>query len=185
MTGAGRLVVVVSGPPAAGKTTIAGPLAAELGFALLAKDRLKETLHDALGLEPGLAWSRRLGAAAMELLWTLAADAPLVVLEANFWPDDPRTAARLRALGGALVEVHCQCPVDECMRRYVARAAARHPVHVDTDEARGKREQFARCAVPLALGPVIAADTTVPVDIPALARDVRLACLLHDRTIVR
>jgi predicted kinase len=35
-------------PPGAGKTTLARPLAAALGFALLSKDHIKETLHDAL-----------------------------------------------------------------------------------------------------------------------------------------
>src|SRR5580693_3528843 len=44
-----RQVVLVSGIPAAGKSAIAGPLAAELGFALLGKDQIKETLADALG----------------------------------------------------------------------------------------------------------------------------------------
>lgn len=85
---AARGVVIVSGPPAAGKSTLADPLAAELGFTLIAKDRIKETLHDALGwvADIDLAWSQRLGAAAMELLWALALGAPAVVLEANFWP---------------------------------------------------------------------------------------------------
>jgi len=67
----------VSGAPGAGKSSLAGRLAAELGFTLITKDTLKETLHDALGApEPDLAWSRRLGGAAMELLWRLAAGAP-------------------------------------------------------------------------------------------------------------
>ena len=80
-------MVLVSGAPGSGKTSLAGPLAAELGFALLGKDRIKERLHDALGApESDLAWSKRLGAAAMEVLWALAADAPAVVLEANFRP---------------------------------------------------------------------------------------------------
>src|SRR6185437_10426899 len=89
---AGRRVVIVSGVPGAGKSTLAGPLAAGLGFALLGKDRIKETLHDALsapeadGLWSGRQWTKWLGGAAMELLWTLAADAPAVVLEANFRP---------------------------------------------------------------------------------------------------
>jgi hypothetical protein len=73
--------------PGSGKTSLAVPLAAELGYALLTKDRIKETLHDAFGAPVAdLAWSRRLGAAAMELLWALAADAPAVVIEANFRP---------------------------------------------------------------------------------------------------
>jgi predicted kinase len=72
-----RKLVYVSGAPGSGKTSLAIPLAAELGYALVAKDRIKETLHDALGArEPDLAWSRRLGGAVMELLWALAADAP-------------------------------------------------------------------------------------------------------------
>ena len=67
-----RQAVFVSGAPGAGKTSLAVPLAAELGFALVSKDMIKETPHDALGApEPGLAWSRALGAAAMELLWAL------------------------------------------------------------------------------------------------------------------
>ena len=39
-----RLMVLVTGAPGSGKTTLAGPLATELGFALLAKDRIKESL---------------------------------------------------------------------------------------------------------------------------------------------
>lgn len=171
----GRRLVLVSGPPGAGKTSIAGPLAAELGFTLLAKDRIKETLHDTLGQdEADLAWSRRLGAASIELLWVLAADAPAVVLEANFWPDDPRPEARLRRLGTAPVEVHCVCPVEECIRRYSVRGPARHPVHVDSHEPRTAPEAFARSARPLGLGPVISVDTTRTVDIKDLARQVRL-----------
>jgi len=78
-----RKLVYVSGAPGSGKSSLAAPLAAELGYALLTKDRIKETLHDACGApEPDRAWSRRLGGAAMELLWALAADAPAVVIEA-------------------------------------------------------------------------------------------------------
>lgn len=69
-----RRLVYVSGAPGSGKTSLAVPLAAELGWALLTKDRIKETLHDALEPpEPDREWSRRLGATAMELLWALAA----------------------------------------------------------------------------------------------------------------
>jgi hypothetical protein len=77
--------VYVAGAPGSGKTSLAVPLATELGYALLTNDRIKETLRDDLGApESSLAWSRRLGGAAMDLLWALAADAPAVVMEANY-----------------------------------------------------------------------------------------------------
>jgi predicted kinase len=51
------LVVVVTGPPASGKSTIARELADALAAPLIAKDPIKETLFDSLGTgDP--AWSR-------------------------------------------------------------------------------------------------------------------------------
>jgi predicted kinase len=176
ITPAQRRLVLVSGPPGSGKSTLAAPLAAELGFMLLAKDRIKETLHDWLGSpkpEVDLEWSRRLGAASMELLWALAQDAPAVVLEANFRPDDPRPARRIRDLAGQPVEVFCACPLPECRRRYAQRAASRHVVHVDDYHVRHSEEVFTLSARPLGLGPVITVDTTAEVDIRALASEVR------------
>jgi predicted kinase len=68
-----RRLVYVSGAPGSGKTTLAVPLAAEPGYALLSQDRIKETRHDApRRTRTRRAWSRRRGAAAMELLWELA-----------------------------------------------------------------------------------------------------------------
>ncbi len=169
-----RRLVLISGPPGSGKTTIAGPLAAELGFPLLAKDRIKETLHDCLAQdEPDLDWSRRLGAASIELLWALAADAPAVVLEANFWPDDPRVRERLAALAAGPVEVFCKCPPQVYRRRYAERASSRHVVHVDSHRPQLPDEVFARSDRPVGLGVVLTVDTTTPVDIRALAREVR------------
>lgn len=172
----GRKVVLVSGAPGSRKTSLAVPLAAELGFTLLGKDRIKEVLHDALGtgeLEPGLAWSRRLGAAAMELLWALAADAPAVVLDANFWPDDPRHQRRIGDLAARSVEVHCGCPAAVAARRYAERSAGRHPVHLDGARDMSP-EALARYSRPVGIGPVIPVDTTAPVDIRKLAALVRL-----------
>lgn len=95
-----KQIVMVSGAPGAGKTTIAVPLAAALRFPLLAKDQIKESLHDALGSTTGdLQESRRLGGASMELMWTLAAYSPDVVLEANFRPHSRYERERLIALG--------------------------------------------------------------------------------------
>jgi predicted kinase len=167
----GRRVVLVSGAPGSGKTSLAAPLAAELGYALLGKDRIKETLHDALGApEPDLAWSRRLGGAAMELLWALAADAPAVVLEANFRPRSAYERGRISALCPRPVEVNCICPSELAARRYAERAATGHPVHVVT---RLSPELLAEFDRPVGIGDLITVDTTGSVDVAALADRVR------------
>jgi predicted kinase len=168
-----RKLVYVSGAPGSGKSTLAVPLAAELGYALLRKDRIKETLHDALGApEPDRAWSRRLGAAAMELLWALAADAPAVVIEANFRPHHEYELDRIRELAAHPVEVHCECPPELAVRRYNARTT--HPVHVVTTLDLDAMMEYDR---PVGLGSLVSVDTTRPVQASVVATAVRRAQL--------
>ena len=169
-------LVVVSGAPGAGKSTLAGPLAAALGLPLLSKDTIKETLFDQLGPAPGdgRAWSRQLGAAAMELLWRLAEDHPAVVLEANFRTASTRERRRVQGLSSRPVEVHCRVPYEVAADRFAARAArpGHHPVHV----ARALTpELFSETAEPFGIGEVIEVDTSHPVDVAAVAAAVRVS----------
>jgi predicted kinase len=55
-------IVVVCGPPASGKTTLARAIADDLRLPLLSKDAVKEVLFDALG-SGDRAWSLRVGLA--------------------------------------------------------------------------------------------------------------------------
>ena len=166
-------LVYVSGAPGSGKSTLAAPLAAELGYALLGKDIIKETLHGVLG-PPDLdrARSRELGAASMELLWALAALSPHVLIEANFRPYSDYERNKLTGLGGLQVEVHCVCAPEVAVARYNARP--RHPVHVQTAIALDYLTEFDR---PVGIGSLVTVDTTTPVDVAALADQVRLLLL--------
>lgn len=85
--GAAPLVVLVTGAPASGKSTVGRQLARALGLPFFAKDVFKETLFDALGWSDR-EWSRKLAVASMQLLYTCAAAELEVgrslVLECNF-----------------------------------------------------------------------------------------------------
>ena len=82
-----NLLIIVSGPPGAGKTTLARRIAKELGLPLFARDDIKELLFDTLGWSDR-QWSRKLGLASWKLLYhlleeMLKANQSLVV-ESNF-----------------------------------------------------------------------------------------------------
>jgi glucokinase len=70
-----KAVVLVNGIPGSGKTTLSRSLAAELGFPLLAKDTVKESLFDSLGIVDQ-AWSRTIGVASMGVIWALVGQLP-------------------------------------------------------------------------------------------------------------
>ena len=166
-------IVLVSGPPASGKTTVARPLAAALEYALLSKDDIKEALFTAMQGPPGdLTFSRKIGAAAMEALWALAPHCPRVVLEANFRTRSAYERAKVGALGGRAVEVHCRVALEEASRRFAQRAREErhHPAHALQEIS---LEQLAEYAEPFGMCPVIEVNSGAPVDIRELADQIR------------
>ena len=174
-----RRIILVSGPPACGKTTIARPLADAHDCALLSKDDIKESLFVSMEGQPGdIDFSRRLSRAAMDLLWALAPNAPSVLLEANFRTQNPcereQVASLLARCSGNMVEVHCHIPLEEAARRFAerARTPGHHPAHALKEMSVHHLQEYAS---PFAMSPVIAVDTTQPVDIATLAQQVRAA----------
>lgn len=170
-------IVIVSGPPGSGKTTLARPLAERLGFALLTKDDIKETLYLAMQGTPGdVEFSRRIGSAAMEVLWSLAPHCPAVVLEANFRTKSPyerdKVAALLALPNTQMVEVYCRLPREEASRRFAERArhARHHPAHALAEMSPERMMEYEE---PFALSPVIEVDTQSPVDMEELAAQVQ------------
>jgi len=167
-----REIVLVSGAPGSGKSTLAKGLAESLHANLIGKDFIKETLWDLFDPPAGdLAWSKRLGAAAMEVMWTLAAQSHRVVLEANFRPHSDYEKTKLRGLSANLIEVYCQCPPEVALERYERRAAksTHHPAHVTPTLDPSFLAEFDQ---PIGLGPVVRVDTTLPIDIETLTQQV-------------
>ena len=165
----GPLVVIVTGPPAAGKTTVARGIAARLRLPLVAKDTIKEALFDVLGVGD-VSWSQRLGEATYLAMLGLAEESVAagagIALEANFVRGGE---ARLAALPARFVQVHCDAPLDVLLERYGNRE--RHPGHVDSERIDALRDAVKTGRhEPLDLpGETIRIDTTRPVDLDALA----------------
>lgn len=160
----GGWFVLVAGWPAAGKSTLARALAAELGLPLLAKDEIKEALMDGLGYPATVAQSRCLGRAATAAMLRVAQRCPGAVLD-SIWFEyaDPL----VRQLPGRCAEVVCTVPVELARARYRARAGQRHAGHLD--EARTEAELWGAPPRSPRAGPVLEVDTSGPVDVRDLA----------------
>ena len=132
-----RILLVVTGPPCAGKTTLAAQLGRELSLPVIHRDVLKEILFDTLGVKDR-AWSREVGGSSYVLLYSfleslLSAGYPCIV-ETSF---ERRASARLKNLCDTYnftpVEILCTSDLETFRKRYQARleSGERHAGHVD------------------------------------------------------
>ena len=168
------LLLVVTGMPSSGKTTVADGLARRLRLPVIAKDEIKESLYDSLGADDVDA-SARLGAAAYALIFALAR--PMLdsgvsaIVEANFFQDQKDDFTSLPA--HRFVQIHCHAPLAVLSERYASRS--RHPGHHDAEKIKelpSRLESGAHDALDLP-GELIELDTTRPVDLDALAEVLR------------
>lgn len=131
-------VIIVSGPPGTGKTTLAEQISAEFRLPLFNKDGIKELLFDTLGWSDR-EWSKRLGHATYMILFhimerELAAGASFVV-ESNFHValDTERFQALQQSHRFTPFQVNCTADGDVLYERFSERAESgeRHPGHGD------------------------------------------------------
>jgi predicted kinase len=168
------VVVVVTGIPASGKTTVATALSAQLKWPLISKDVVKEALFDALGTGD-LQWSQRLGRAGHVVMYSLAATIPWVILEAHF--QRGLAEPELLALNRRIVQIYCRCPVDLAAERYRRRIddPERHVGHLLEHQSDEVMEDWMKDPpTPLDLpdGLLVEIDTTGPVDIGLVAHSI-------------
>ncbi len=178
------VLIIISGAPAAGKTTLGRRLSADLGLPFVAKDDIKETLFDSLGWKDR-EWSRKLGRATYELLYYFTEMQLLAgqsfVVESNFRPE--YSTAKFLELqqthGFVPIQILCRAEDEVLRERYRrrARSGERHPGHVDHvlyEEMESGSPPAGYDPLPLE-GSVLAVDTTelATVDYAAILNEVR------------
>ena len=165
-------LLLISGVPGTGKSTLAHLLRDRLGWPLLAKDHLKETLYDAVG-ETHAPFTRELsktyGRQSIALLYAivdeLLASGVSCIMEAFFLPElAAKDLEPLMAISHVR-QIHCTAPPDVSIARYWRRfeAGLRHPVHLDREAA------LERASDPLSES----ALTAIPIEAPLLSVDTR------------
>jgi predicted kinase len=132
-------LIIITGSPATGKSTLAPRVASRYGSTLLTKDEIKEELFDILGTGDA-SWSRRLSNASFATMFALAGDAlgggGSVVLEGNMRAGEHEAAMHaLLARSSSIRCVQVLCKVAEDLRRERidrrARRPIRHAGHLD------------------------------------------------------
>jgi diadenosine tetraphosphate (Ap4A) HIT family hydrolase/predicted kinase len=162
-------LIVVTGRPAAGKTTLARWLAQQLRIPIISKDGIREVLFEQLGWKDR-AWAQMLGRATIDLMFYFAEmqleAGRSLILDNAF--DPSLSAPRFRALtaryGARMIQVICNSDQETLLKRFKARAdlGGRHPGHGDEDVLDQLRSHLAQNHSPrMELdGPVIEVNTT-------------------------
>ena len=129
-------LIIISGPPGAGKTRLSRPLARKLGLPLFSKDAIKEQLADSLS-EHATGISRQLGHAAMLQIYAVAGEmlnaGHSLVIEGFFHKGLAEAdLAPLMELADTTL-VHVQADEALLLSRYEKRASDpdRHSIHED------------------------------------------------------
>lgn len=139
-------VIVVTGLPGAGKSTLAHELARRYQVPLLAKDFIKEPLLDVLGAADA-ASSRKLSdasfAAMFRIAFEWARESLTFILEGNFRPGEHEAPLRDALAPVQVTQILCRVPENERLARLAAREddPARHAGH-----RFGERQSAARPA---------------------------------------
>jgi predicted kinase len=133
-------ILIVTGRPAAGKSTLARWLSQELKLPLVSKDNIREELFDRLGWKDR-KWAQELGKASVDMMFYFArAELEVghsIIMDNAFHP--PISNSRFQALKekykAQSIQIVCDSDRETLFQRFKTRAdsATRHPGHGDQD----------------------------------------------------
>jgi predicted kinase len=132
------MLIIVTGPPGAGKSTLGRKIARELHLPFFSKDALKDILFEALGWHDR-AWSQKVGHASVDMLFHILECELLgkrsVVVETAFIPqfDTARFLELRDKYDVKFVQIYCHADDSVLFERFRMRTQSgeRHPGHLD------------------------------------------------------
>lgn len=133
-------IIIVTGRPAAGKSTFATWLSQELKLPLVSKDSIREELFDRLGWKDR-KWAQLLGKASVDMMFYFArAELEVghsIIMDNSFYPpvSNPRFQALKEEYNAESIQIVCDSDRETLFQRFKARADSgdRHPGHGDQD----------------------------------------------------
>ena len=160
-----RKAIIVNGPPASGKSTIAREMARSFNLPILARDTIQEVLYDVIGTGDR-EYNRMLGRAGMAVIWAVINNFPLdasVIIDT--WCRYPPYDWVAQGLASAgiyqFVEIWCHAPGEILASRYLSRVGVRHPGHPGKEFA-VELIEIAKNAEPMGIGELFLVDTSSP-----------------------
>jgi len=131
-------LIIITGLPGTGKTTIGKKLAEEFHLPFICKDDIKELLFDGLGWQDR-EWSKKIGGASYDLLYfiteSLLKAKKSLIVETNFNPKfaNKKFLDLKNKYDFVPFQVRCVTDGKILLDRFIKRANSgdRHPGHVD------------------------------------------------------
>lgn len=122
-----KALILVSGHPAAGKSTLAKKISEELNIPLVSPDAIKETMWDNMGWDHDVENWHKFGGTSYELMYlfihSLLSREKSVIVDANFSPE--KANSRLKEIkkkyGCVLLQINCSCSKEEIIKRFKER----------------------------------------------------------------
>jgi predicted kinase len=163
-------LIVITGHPGSGKTTLAKNLANKYGIVYVSKDALKERIFDGLG-SSDKEWSLKVSGVSHRIMDDIVRQelraGHSVIVESNFKPspDSERFSALINEANAACVQILCTASGEELFKRWNERIknGSRHEGHIEAISLDDIRRDLSLPYEPLQLpGRLITIDTTNP-----------------------